>query len=66
MNTHLLKKYLAIETQQPVLHNAADNSTVQAPGIMMHLQNTLLFTYEIRMNNLTSYTAQAYKSLFTL
>jgi len=48
-----------METYQPVLRNAADNSTIQALSIMMHLQNTLLFTYEIHMNNLTSYTAQA-------
>jgi hypothetical protein len=44
----------------------ADNSTAQASCIIMHLHNTLLFTYEMRMNKIMSDTAKPYKHLFTL
>jgi len=60
------KKYLAINTYCLMLPKAAGNSTAQTTSIMMHFHKTLLFAYEMRMNNIMSHTAQAYKHLFTL
>jgi len=49
-----------------MLRKAADNSTAQASCIIIHLQNTLLFTYEMRMNKIMSDTAKPYRHFFTL